>query len=137
MYDRILVPVDGSDPAERAVGYGTLLAEAYDAELELLHVLHGGRGDSENRDTNRERGEAVLAAARERVDGRVPVETTLLEGVPHRTVVDRVDASDADLVVMGRRGRTGLGEGLLGSVTDYVVTHADVPVHVVPAVADA
>ena len=132
MYDRILVPVDGSEPAERAVGYGTLLAEAYDAELELVHVLHGGRGESETRDPSRERGEAVLAAARERVDGRVPVETTLLEGVPHRTVVDRVDTSDVDLVVMGRRGRTGLGEGLLGSVTERVVVGVEVPVVVVP-----
>ena len=132
MYDRILVPVDGSEPAERAVGYGTLLAEAYDAELELVHVLHGGRGESETRDPSRERGEAVLAAARERVDGRVPVETTLLEGVPHRTVVDRVGASGVDLVVMGRRGRTGLGEGLLGSVTERVVVGVDVPVVVVP-----
>jgi nucleotide-binding universal stress UspA family protein len=132
MYDRILVPVDGSDPAKRAVGYGTLLAEAYDAELELLHVLHGGQQDSETRESGRERGEAVLAAARERVDGRVTVETTLLEGVPHRTVVDRVDDSDADLVVMGRRGRTGLGEGLLGSVTERVVVGVEVPVAVVP-----
>ena len=132
MYDRILVPVDGSDPAERAVGYGALLAEAYDAELELLHVLHGGRGDGDGRESGRERGEAVLAAARERVGGRVPVETTLLEGVPHRAVVDRVDASDVDLVVMGRRGRTGLGEGLLGSVTERVVVGVEVPVVVVP-----
>jgi nucleotide-binding universal stress UspA family protein len=129
MYDRILVPVDGSDAAKRAVGYGALLAEAYGAELGLLHVL--ARGES-GAGEDRERGEAVLAGAEALVDGRVPVDTRLLEGVPHRAVVDHVADSDVDLVVMGRRGRAGLGEGLLGSVTERVLVGVDVPVVVVP-----
>ena len=126
MYDRILVPVDGSEPARRAVEYGTLLAEAYDADLELLHVLAGGRRGGDDS------GEGVLAAARELVGDRAPTETRLLEGVPHRAVVDHVADSGVDLVVMGRRGRTGLGEGLLGSVTERVIVGVDVPVLVVP-----
>ena len=129
MYDSILIPVDGSAPAKRAVGYGSLLAEAYDAELVLLHALAGGTGGS---DADRERGERVLSAARELVDGGVPVETRLVEGVPHRAVVDHVADADVDLVVMGRRGRTGLGEGLLGSVTERVLVRVSVPVVVVP-----
>lgn len=129
MYERILVPVDGSDPADRAVDYGVLLAEAYDAELELLHVVAEGEEESEG---DRGRGETVLATAQEVVGERVPAGTRLLGGVPHRAVVDHAADSDADLVVMGRRGRTGLGEGLLGSVTERVIVGVDVPVLVVP-----
>jgi nucleotide-binding universal stress UspA family protein len=138
MYDRILVPVDGSAPAERAVGYGGLLAEAYDAELELLHVLAGERdADGEaGHESRGERGRAVLAAAAERLGDRVAVETHLSEGVPHRAISERVAASEADLVVMGRRGRAGLGEGLLGSVTERVVVGVDAPVLVVPGSAE-
>ncbi|MEF8840168.1 MAG: universal stress protein [Haloarculaceae archaeon] len=132
MYDRILVPVDGSAPSKRAVGYGTLLAEAYGAELELLHVLADGRHEGDDRGPGDERGEAVLAAAAELVGDRVPVGTRLLEGVPHRRVVEHVAGSGVDLVVMGRRGRAGLGEGLLGSVTERVVVGTDAPVLVVP-----
>jgi nucleotide-binding universal stress UspA family protein len=132
MYDRILVPVDGSEPARRAVGYGTLLATAYDAELELLHVLAGGREEAEDGGPDGERGAAVFDTARALVGGRVPVETRLLEGVPHRVVAEHVAASGVDLVVMGRRGRAGLGDGLLGSVTERVVVGVDVPVLVVP-----
>jgi nucleotide-binding universal stress UspA family protein len=136
MYDRILVPVDGSAPAKRAVGYGALLAEAYGAELELLHVLARGggegAGDDGRADSDAERGAAVLGSAREVVGDRVPVETRLLEGVPHRVVSDHVAGSEVDLVVMGRRGRAGLGEGLLGSVTERVLVGTDAPVLVVP-----
>ena len=133
MYDRILVPVDGSAPAERAVGYGRLLAEAYDAELELLHVLVGSHDAAEHGGrTGSEHGGAVLAAAAERIGDGVAVETRLTEGVPHDVITERVAASNVDLVVMGRRGRAELGEGLLGSVTDRVVVGSAVPVLVVP-----
>lgn len=132
MYDRILVPVDGSACAERAVGYGTLLGEAYDAELELVYVHTGSRSEDAEGESGETRGETLLAAAREQVGARVPVETTLLEGVAHRTVASYAVDSGADLVVMGRRGRTGLGEGLLGSVTERVLVGVDVPVVVVP-----
>jgi nucleotide-binding universal stress UspA family protein len=79
MYERILVPVDGSDPADRAVDHGVLLAETYDAELELLHVVT--EGDEED-GTDRGRGESVLATARKLVGERMPVGTRLLGGRP-------------------------------------------------------
>jgi nucleotide-binding universal stress UspA family protein len=132
MYDRILVPVDGSTCGERAVGYGTLLAEAYDAELEFVHVVAGSRAGDATGESAGTRTETLLEAARERVGERAPVETTLLEGVPHRVLTTYVTDADVDLVVMGRRGRAGLGEGLLGSVTERVLVGADVPVVVVP-----
>lgn len=68
-------------------------------------------------------------------DAGVPVTTAVEVGRPAHHLLEYADANDVDLVVMGTRGRGGLPRRLLGSVTDYVVTHAAVPVHVVPASA--
>jgi nucleotide-binding universal stress UspA family protein len=68
--------------------------------------------------------------------GDVPFTTELAIGRPARTILSTVDERDVDLVVMGTRGAGGLPRRVLGSVTTYVVSHADVPVHVVPAATD-
>jgi nucleotide-binding universal stress UspA family protein len=66
----------------------------------------------------------------------VPSTTELALGRPARAILSTVADRDVDLVVIGTRGAGGLPRRLLGSVTTYVVTHADVPVHVVPATTD-
>ncbi len=58
----------------------------------------------------------------------VAVETRRSEGRPPRVIVDHVDERGIDLVVMGRHGRAGLGERLLGSVTERVLRGSDAPV---------
>lgn len=113
------------------------LAERFDAEVHVLHVIDDWRYDTtiESAVTPlREEGETYcercVAMA---TDAGVAVQSEIELGRPARTILQYVDANDIDLVVMGTRGRAGLPKRLLGSVTDYVVTHAEVPVHVVPA----
>lgn len=137
MYNRILIPTDGSATAEAAMDQAVDLAGKYDASIHVLHVI-----DSWHYDTSiesaveplRERGEEYVQPLVETAAGSDISTTTAIEiGRPAHEILEYVDEHGIDLIVMGTRGRGGLPRRLLGSVTDYVVTHADVPVHVVPA----
>jgi len=72
-------------------------------------------------------GESVVSDIAASVDD-VGVETAVLEGTPYERIVDYADEVDADMLVMGTHGRTGVDRYLLGSVTEKVVRTADVPV---------
>ena len=134
MFSRVLIAVDGSECARRAAAFGLELASAYGATVDVLHVV---TGDAAGRDVGgtevdpRQRGERFLDDVASSVEG-VAVETHLLEGRPGRVIVDQAEERDADLLVMGRRGRSGLGERLLGSVLERVLRRTAVPVLAVP-----
>ncbi|SFC44803.1 Nucleotide-binding universal stress protein, UspA family [Halobiforma haloterrestris] len=147
MYDRILVPTDGSSEVERALEYGFELAGAHDATARVIYVVnaanYGGlpmetawEGIS---DALRDEGQEAVRRARDLAPEDVTVETEVLEGAPSRVIVDQAATADCDLVVMGTHGRGGIDRLLLGSVTERVVRRAPVPVltvHVEPPEAD-
>ncbi|WP_137286159.1 universal stress protein [Halorussus salinisoli] len=135
MYDRILVPADGSDQSERAFEQALELARTYDAEIHVLNVVDvsalAGEFDAVNVvDQLEESGRKITQKLRERAEdaGIDRVQTEVVEGVPYETILDYADGNDVDLVVMGTHGRTGLDRYLLGSVTERVVRKSDVPV---------
>jgi len=72
--------------------------------------------------------EAVGAVADRAEEAGVEVETDLRRGDPHREIIDYAGEVDADLIVMGTHGRTGLDRYLIGSVAERVVRTADAPV---------
>lgn len=131
MFDDVLVAVDGSEPANRAAALGFDVADRYDARVDLVHVVEGaGVPDADAR----ERGREVLDAAGKLAAGPdLDVETHLLEGRPHEAITAHARERGADLVVVGRHGRTGIEERLLGTVTHRVLRRTDVPVLTVPA----
>jgi nucleotide-binding universal stress UspA family protein len=134
MFDDILIGVDGSDYARRAATFGFALAEAYDASVDVLHAYRErslpGRGGE---DDLAEQGQTVLDETAElAADRGVAVETHLVEGRPAKAITQFGDERDVDLMVLGRKGRVGLGRRLLGSVTEQVLRGTDVPVLVVP-----
>ncbi|HKJ57633.1 MAG TPA: universal stress protein [Halobacteriales archaeon] len=137
MYRRILVPTDGSETAAAAMEEAIDLASTDSAEVHVLHVI-----DSWHYDTSIESAVEPLREEAEpfveRLAGMaeaagVPVATAIEVGRPAHHVLEYADDHDVDLIVLGTRGRGGLPRRLLGSVTQYVVAHAEVPVHVVPA----
>ena len=137
MHTNILFPTDGSDPARAALDDALDVAAAHDATLHVLHVADTNQ-DSLTRiggevvDVLERQGADIVEAAAARAEERgVSTVTSVLQGDPHLTIVDYVDASDVDLVVMPTHGRRGLSRLLLGSVTERVVTSVDVPVVVV------
>lgn len=136
MYDRVLIPVDGSDESKRAARRGLEFARAFDADVDVLHVverqgLRLTRDDEQGR--LEERGETILADVESLAsEYERDLETTLAEGVPSERITARANDRDADLVVLGRQGMTGLGKRLLGGVTERVLHRCAVPVFVVP-----
>jgi universal stress protein A len=70
-------------------------------------------------------------AARVRADG-LPCTTKIVEGSPVAEITRRGNAIDADLIVVGTHGRTGLAHAMLGSVAERVVRRASSPVLTVP-----
>ncbi len=136
MYDRVLVPTDGSEPSQRAADHAVDIASQYGATVHALFVVDQ-RGTGAHFDAVVEaqeaEGEAALDTVGERADAAgVPVDKHLRRGVPHEEIVDAADEYDADLIVMGTHGRTGFDRVVsAGSTTERVVRLTSVPVLVV------
>ncbi|WP_276301688.1 universal stress protein [Halorussus lipolyticus] len=137
MYDRILVPTDGSTETERAVEHAAELASAHGAQLHAVYVVNSATFAGLHMETSwegvgevlREEGEAALEGV-EDIAARhgVPVTTTLLDGSPSKRIVEYAEDEACDLVVMGTHGRGGIDRLLLGSVAEGVVRACSVPV---------
>jgi nucleotide-binding universal stress UspA family protein len=139
-FESVLVPIDGSGPADRALELGVDVATAYGAAIDLLSVVDvaslGIDVHSEvQTDVLAERAESVVDDARDYADanGASAVQTTVEFGTAvHRAISAYIDEHDVDLVVLGTHGRSGLDRLLLGSVTERVVRTATVPVLTAP-----
>ncbi|KZN23007.1 hypothetical protein A4G99_15905 [Haladaptatus sp. R4] len=144
MYDRILVPTDGSENAEAAARYGRWLADAFDATVHILSVVNISTYTDQLADideVNRERRTALEERAKEAVTGveeildrtsEIPYESVIEHGTPYEVILNYVSENDIELTVMGSHGRGGLDRLLLGSVTERVVRMSDAPVMAVP-----
>ena len=137
MYERILVPTDGSAGVERAITQAAELAAVHGAEVHSVYVLNTANYASLPMETSwegvsdmlREDGEDALERVREIVEEYdVPLETHLIEGSPSREIVDFATEEGCDLIVMGTHGRGGIDRLLLGSVAERVVRGSPVPV---------
>jgi len=141
MYNKILVPVDGSETSLLGLGEAIRLAKDQKATLRLLHVVHdflvaGGHGaavyTSQLRMDLRERGEKILKEAADiaRQQG-VEAETKLIEtpgGSVGPMIVEHAEGWPADLMVLGTHGRRGIRRLVMGSDAEYVVRTTPVPV---------
>ena len=135
MYDTILVPVDGSDPATDAVEAAVSLSRAVDATLSVLAVLEPTLlvGETASANPSPEDLDQLTTAATEHAlsmaaDAGIDCEITVAKGTPHEEITARAREGDADLIAMGAQGRTSLSRALLGSVTERTLRTSDVPV---------
>lgn len=144
MYRDVLVGVDERDGATAAVDAALDLAAAHGATLHARYVVDV-RMNPLTEDVPESDVEDVLADARERTvapveraaeERGVDCDAAVRRGVPHEELVAAADDVDADVVVVGARGRTGLERRLLGSVAERVLRTADRPVLVVPVAAE-
>lgn len=135
---RIVVGIDGSECSFRAVRWARAEARRRDATLEVVMAWHWG--DQRHLDPNegfdpeydQEKASKVLDAYLDQAlgDDRDGVEARAVLDLPARALMEA--AEDADLLVVGSRGRGGFKGLLLGSVSSQVVTHAPSPVVVLP-----
>ena len=141
MYKHILIPTDGSDLAERAVEQGLALARKLGARVTLIRVIQPLRapaGESvqlrgtleEYEREERRQAEQWLAQA----GGRPPAWGVACEAVsavnvqPYDAIVATAREKACDLIAIASHGRSGLSAMLLGSVTQKVLAHSDLPV---------
>ena len=137
LYDRILVPTDGSVEGERAVAHALDLAAVHDATVHAVHVVdtasYAGMSmeaswEGLGRLLRSDADEAVTAVEELAAGTGVDVSTAVVEGSPSREIVRYAEGNDCDLVVMGTHGRGGIDRLLLGSVAEKVVRGSVVPV---------
>lgn len=142
MYQRILVPIDGSDNAGRALREAINLADGK-AQLRLLHVVEEVYPlDADGyafidyaalRQAALDSGKRLLDRAKQaaQLGGAAEVEAVLLDAGGERVAsVIEVAARTwpADLIVIGTHGRSGFSRLLFGSVAEGVVRSAPAPV---------
>jgi nucleotide-binding universal stress UspA family protein len=145
MFSRILVALDGSAHAERALDEAIDLAKLGHGTLTLMTavpepsswMLGGVYAVPVNLDELRGQIEAeydsMLKAAAKTVPDGIPSTTVLVHGHAGPAIVDRLKTGEHDLVVMGSRGRGEIKSLLLGSVSQHVLQASPVPVLAVHA----
>lgn len=146
MYQRILVPVDGSDTARRGLEEAIKLSKALGARVKLVHIVdesvlalnpETGVAAAPLVEDFEASGKAILEEARAYVGAQgIDAETALHENFTGRVadlILDEARKSGADLIVMGTHGRRGLRHAVLGSDAEAVVRGSNVPVLLVRA----
>jgi nucleotide-binding universal stress UspA family protein len=138
MYDTIVVPTDGSENARRAADHAVDIAARTGATVHALSVVDATRlgpftptdiDVSEIRSSLRREAEEATEGVVERCRAAsVDCIAAVRVGVPHEAIREYSDEVDADLVVVGTHGRTGLPRAVLGSVAERVVRASDAPV---------
>ncbi len=141
MYKKIMVPLDGSDQAEEAAVHAVQLAKIAGAAVTLYHVIpalppyvNDGLGGAYQQvyEDLQNTGDEILAKAKERFSGEgVAVDTKIVWGNPAEEICKEAKGGDFDLIVMGSRGLGEIKGFIIGSVSNRVVRHADIPVLIV------
>ena len=145
IYRHILIPTDGSELSTKAVSEGVKLAGALGAEVTFMTVMvpFAGLGDlshafSSVPESIRRQAIVFLEAEAHNVlsaalsaakSAGLTADTLVVESSqPHEAIVAAAKSKGADLILMGSHGRSGANALLLGSVTQKVLAHANVPV---------
>jgi nucleotide-binding universal stress UspA family protein len=143
MFKHILVPVDGSPTAQKAVETATGLAKAFGSKVTAIYVIDPypftglgsdfAYGQAEYLSAAAiEAKEATQAAEKTLEQAGVKVKTSVVEAhAAWRGILETATSVGADLIVMGSHGRHGLEKMVMGSVAQRVLSHSTLPVFVV------
>ena len=142
MYKRILLPLDGSQNAEKAVEHATSLAKMYQAELVLMRVIEPLTGQpgisiaaieaSEEFSSQlaREYLEGIAATIRDAIP---QVHVVIDLGLPHEQIIEFAENNSVDLIIISSRGQSGLSRWLMGRVAERVIRGGRTPVLIIRA----
>jgi nucleotide-binding universal stress UspA family protein len=137
MIKKVLVALDGSEPAEKALNFALNLAEKYSAKLVLISVVphvtylapmsadepFPTKAYIEYSNEMEARHRKILSDAKKKVKKSNPnlkVSIELAEGKPADKIIETAEKGDFDIVVLGHRGLGDIREFLLGSVSHRV-----------------
>jgi nucleotide-binding universal stress UspA family protein len=135
---RILVPIDFSEHARLVIDWAVHLAEEHGSAISLVHAYHlpvefqqlEGAYLPQDFWTNvKDEAQQSLATYQEEIAARgIEVETVVREGYPATVIEEEAKRLEADLIVIGTRGLSGIKHMLLGSIAERVVQKAPCPV---------
>lgn len=136
---QIVIATDGSPASEEAIEVGLELAKEQGADVTFVHVLPpdalaGGRSGTHpiTHRTGMDESETALKAAQDAAEAAgVSHALERISGETVETIVALAESKNADLIVVGSRGRGAVTATLLGSVSHGVLNHANRPVLIV------
>ena len=134
MFDRILVPLDGSKMAEASIPWALLLAEKASSKVILVHVLEKSppktvHGEPHIKDP--QAAKIYLEGIKNNFPSRIPVDIhihTVPEGNIAASIAEHVKELGADLVILTAHGRQGIRGLILGSIGQQVLRATYTPV---------
>jgi nucleotide-binding universal stress UspA family protein len=142
MFDKIMVPIDGSEMAWHALEHAQALGEKFGSAIVVVHVVQpyntipsiDGSPLFIPRDIDdiQQTGKTLLKQAEEKLAGYPHrLETKIEFGYPAERILHLIQEGNFNLIVMGNRGLSGIAEFLLGGVVSRVTQHSSVPVLIV------
>lgn len=139
-YKKILIAVDSSAHSMNAATKGFELAHALQATVGIVSVIDVTREvvpelalpSEKNHPALMKNAETVIQQLTTMYDRVEDVLRFSPVGYPKKEIILVAKEWNADLIVMGTHGRTGLSYLLMGSVAEYVIKHANIPVMIVP-----
>ena len=147
MYKKILVPLDGSQLAEKVLPYAIQLTSRFQAETVLLHVF--GAGEPQSKGMSKAYIEHTAEKIREQLleiapksklsAGKVPIliKSEVITGDVASSILKYAEESKIDLIIMSKHGHSGIGHWLMGSVAHKVFSVSRIPVLIIhPANTD-
>lgn len=132
--NRIVIPIDGSDNANRTAEHAIELATYADATVDVLYVIDESIVTVQDAPRSiigllREGGEAAIDdVKRDAQERELAVSGEVLRGVPETEILSYANGVDADVIAMGTRGIGGGDDRILGSTTARVLRRSDRPV---------
>jgi nucleotide-binding universal stress UspA family protein len=144
MFNKILVAIDGSDPSLHALEIATQIALTHDSELTILTVAPYPPPTltedampnylPQYQDDLRESYKKMLQKTNKKLKEKHPtLKTTpiVMEGKPSTTIVKAARAREAELIVIGSRGTSGIIDWMLGTVSQQIANSCTAPVLIV------
>ena len=146
-FSKILVPLDGSENADKALDNALLIAEKFRSKITLIHVISDFVPEFaitpdgfaipnttvlEVRESINKNAETMLKQRLEKVQkNNLMVDQVIKVGDPGSEIMDFAEKNQIDLILMGARGLGTFKKLLLGSVSDKVTSHSHCPVLIV------
>ncbi|AEF94408.1 UspA domain-containing protein [Desulfotomaculum nigrificans CO-1-SRB] len=144
MYKKILLPLDGSERAVKALAHAVEIAQKFGAKLTLMHVVPslpayvntavdqlGHAQQTIINELTRHGQEMMEEVASSVLDKGIEIDTYTVLGQPADEILEKAKSEDYDLIVMGSRGLGEIKGYLMGSVSNRVARHASCPVLII------
>jgi nucleotide-binding universal stress UspA family protein len=136
---KIVIAVDNDPTSEKIALNGFQLGLQLNAEIALLSVVDLTMLITEGAITPKEFADITINDYKKNqqmlvdtVFKEYKVKTFVEEGIPHEVILNVAKKWNADIIVLGTHGRTGISHLIMGSVAEKVIRHSEIPVFIIP-----